>query len=276
MRKAEKHRLELLPLFQRFLTSSDAVPLRQYLLRHSALPGRRANLELAEAFGDAVEEMAQMHAQVLWLLCCELTCINVESAPVNEPREFLPFCGAIGIGALGATCPDLVTQALDRLQVLAGDPRWRMREAVCFGLQRMLLSRFEAVMGKLERWVQAGSPLELRAAAVAVAHPPLLKRREVAERALKLHASIFDHLVRTPPTERREDAFRVLRKGLAFTLSVVVAAQPDEGFALLHTLASVGDSDVHWVLRQNLKKRRLSKAHPERVQAVNDRMRQRT
>jgi hypothetical protein len=217
-----------------------------------------------------------MHMQALWRLCYELTSVDTETAPVDEPGEFLPFCGAIGVGALGATCPDVTAQALDRLLNLAGDPRWRMREAVCFGMQRMLLRRFESMMSMLEQWVQAGSPLALRAAAAAVAHPPLLMRPEAAGRALKLHASIFDHLARTPPTERREDAFRVLRQGLAFTLSVVVAHQPDEGFALMHTLAGVDDSDLRWILRQNLKKRRLSKAYPERVQAVSDRLLQHT
>jgi hypothetical protein len=43
----------------------------------------------------------------------------------------------------------------------------------------------------------------------------------------------------------------VLRQALGFTISVVVAAGD---FALLEDMASSGDPDLRWVVRENLKK----------------------
>ena len=52
------------------------------------------------------------------------------------------------------------------------------------------------------------------------------------------------------------ELFTLLR---AKKLSVVTAAAPEEGFALMYESASWGDNDVTWILRENLKKKRLAK-----------------
>jgi len=40
---------------------------------------------------------------------------------------------------------------------------------------------------------------------------------------------------------------------------VVVAVTPERGFALMRECARWGDADINWVLRENLKKKRLAK-----------------
>ena len=60
----------------------------------------------------------------------------------------------------------------------------------------------------------------------------------------------------------------MLRKGLGYTLSVVVAAAPGEGFALLRRLAGTADRDLARVLRSNLAKGRLIRDHAIEVEAV--------
>jgi hypothetical protein len=40
---------------------------------------------------------------------------------------------------------------------------------------------------------------------------------------------------------------------------VLAAAEPEAGFALLERWADGGDPDVAWVLRENLKKKRLAR-----------------
>lgn len=60
----------------------------------------------------------------------------------------------------------------------------------------------------------------------------------------------------------------MLRQGLGFSLSVVVAASPQEGFGLLRRLAAVPDRDLAWVLRSNLGKGRLARGYAREVEAV--------
>jgi hypothetical protein len=48
---------------------------------------------------------------------------------------------------------------------------------------------------------------------------------------------------------------------------VVAAATPEKGFALMRECAGWGDPVVNWLLRENLKKKRLAKftEHAEKV-----------
>jgi hypothetical protein len=52
-------------------------------------------------------------------------------------------------------------------------------------------------------------------------------------------------------------------------VSVVVAAAPEVGFPLMRVWAAWDDPDVTWVLRENLKKKRLAQ-WPERITEIQD------
>lgn len=268
MGKKENHEQDLAPLLDEFTSTGHAARLEAYLLSGSNLPGPRGNLELAAAFGDAIEAHAAKATGVqdLWHLCAAMAQIPAAEAPVNDPREFLPFCGAVGLGAIASVRVGSLEATLASLRSLAGDPRWRMREGVVFALQRLMAAHQERTLAALESWVTAGAPLQMRAAAATVAEPALLQDRETALAALQLHRDIFHHLVRLE--ERRSDPFRTLRKGLGYTLSVVVCAVPGEGFAFLTQLAASGDPDVRWIVRQNLRKNRLVKGFPRDLQVI--------
>jgi hypothetical protein len=273
MGKTERHRQDLQVLLNASgetiePAGSGVADLRAYLVANSALPGRRANLELAAAFSDVVADHAAAGDESVWELCANLTSISAEEAPVNAPEEFLPFCGAQGLGAIGAVVTERFDAALGALQRLASDPRWRTREAVCFGLQRLLVRRRDDTLEALRGWVGDGHFLEMRAAAAAVAEPALLTDYASASTALQLHRMIFDQVLAAK--DRRAEDFGTLRKGLAFTLSVVVHALPDEGFAYVGELARSQDPDVMWILSQNLRKNRLVKNHPREVAAMRE------
>jgi hypothetical protein len=255
-----------------FLNTGDPGLLTGHLAEHSNLPGPRGNIELAQAFADAAASRAAASdvdprcgapaSARLWALCLDMTAVSADGAPVNHPREFIPFCGAVGLGALGAVAEACGETALRALRALANDPRWRMREAVCFGLQRLLAAHPRQTVAALHTWV-TGSWLELRAAAAAIAHPELLHDPDLARSALSLHQQIVDRVLQAP--NRRDRGFRTLRQGLGYTLSVVVRAVPDEGFAWMTRLAGTGDTDVRWIVRQNLRKKRLTRSFPRRT-----------
>ena len=52
----------------------------------------------------------------------KLTQFSPFEAPVNSPKEFLVFCGARGVGALGASQATF-QKAMSRLKELASDPQ---------------------------------------------------------------------------------------------------------------------------------------------------------
>ena len=266
MNKKDSYQQDLTPLFDRFFANGDDDHLKDYIAANSNLPGPRGNLELAAAFGEKIGEYAKDNPQKPWQLCADMASIPASEATVNNPRELIPFCGVIGIGTLGSVCPEFFGEALAMLKNLANDPRWRMREAVPMALQKLLAKRGQETLHELDNWTQ-GSWLEMRAAAAAVADPPLLKNRGIAWSALQLHHKIFER-VQLLTTGRKTEDFKALKKGLAYTLSVVVCAVPQEGFELMAQLASSADGDIRWIVRENLKKNRLVKNFPTEIQAI--------
>jgi len=263
MGKKEYHKAELLDLFDEWSRTGEAETLLQYLVQHSNLPGPRANLELAAAFGELVASRSKRENQKLWELVAKMTQVAADEAAVNAPREFIPFCGAIGVGAVGAVSAPRFDAALVALKRLANDPRWRVREAVCFGMQRLLSARAQDALRALDRWVADGALLEMRAVAATVAEPGLLKDAQFAMAALELHRKVFDRVLSIQ--ERKCEDFKTLRKALGYTLSVVVQALPQEGFRFMAQLIQLHDPDLTWIVKQNLKKNRLVKQFPQQV-----------
>jgi hypothetical protein len=214
-----------------------------YLLAHSGLPGPRGNLELAAA----VAEEADGEQLRRW------AAIDAAAAPFGSADEFLPVCGVVGLGRLVAEGD---RSLLPELRRLASDPRWRVREAVAMALQRVGDADFAVALAEAEAWA-GGSALERRASVAALCEPRLLRPAEHARAVLALLARVTEQLPSLP--ERNSDAFRVLRQALGYGWSVAIVALPDEGRAAFEQLLASDDRDIRWVVRENLKKRRLDR-----------------
>jgi hypothetical protein len=231
MGKVEEYREKL-----RTLDSWDA-----FLMQESRLPDPRANLELA--FAVALEGSADQ-----FLRYAEVNC---EAAAPNTPAEFMAFCGVLGLGYLTArgegTC-------LPMLRKSAADPRWRIREAVALGLQEYGRASMGSLLEVMEEWSR-GSLWERRAVVAALCEPGLLRERQCASRVLGILDDITASMLEE--RDRRSEAFRVLRKGLAYGWSVAVAAQPSIGKSRMERWIRSQDADVRWIMKQNLKKNRL-------------------
>ena len=272
MSKKDAYKRELAPLLAALCEPGEHEALSTYLLEHSNLPGPRGNLELAAAFAELTAEQVLESPEPMWRCCVQLTGLSVEEAPANDPREFLAFCGTQVIGAIGSVSSDHFHEAMTRLHTAASDSRWRIREAVAMGLQHLLARERDRTLAELAAWVQPGAWLAMRAVAAGVAEPPLLRDTQTARAALTLHRKIFEELQTAGPQERASAAFKTLRQGLGYSLSVVVAALPPEGFAYLHRLAGSPDRDVQWILNENLKKARLTRNFPEEVAMIKARV----
>ncbi len=272
MTKADNYRAALAGL--------PAADWEPYILAHSNLPGPRGNLELAAAVADEGDE-AQFRR---W------ASLGPDVAPENTPGCFLAFCGVVGLGALMARstrwgeafqderaatespASDATSPAtegacrnaspLQMLRGLASDPRWRIREAVAMALQRWGDADMDALLDAMVDWAQGG-PLEQRAAAAALCEPRLLKNSAHAAAVLRILDEMTTSI--TQVTDRKSDAFKTLRQGLAYCWSVAVAALPDAGKPLMEKWLAGPDPDIRWIMWENLKKNRLTKMDAEWV-----------
>jgi hypothetical protein len=220
-----------------------------FLKKESCLPGPRGNLELAHA---AAQEGNKQQFEKL---------LSFE-AEENTPEVFLVFCGVIGLGKLAANEPML----FDRLRPYASDTRWRIREAIAAGLQLTGDQDMELLLKEMQKWSK-GNWYEKRAAAAALAEPRLLKQPKQVKQVLQILDEITASMEKAEPAQ--DESFKVLRQGMAYCWSVVVAALPDAGKPLMEKWLNSQDKDVRWMIKENLKKNRLIKLDPSWVKVCN-------
>jgi len=112
-------------------TLKSVADWEDYLMSESNLPGPRGNLELVAAVVQAHKENAR--------------------APENTPEAFLCVCGVAGLGKLLA---EGRFEFLSELRQYAGDPRWRIREAVVMALERLGRVGMDRLLEEMEVWSQ--------------------------------------------------------------------------------------------------------------------------
>jgi hypothetical protein len=266
MSKKESYREDLVDLLNEFLKTGDEEKIMEFLVSNSNLPGPRGNLELADTFAEVVEDYSIRNPQKIWELASRLTDVSPNEAPVNNPKEFLPFCGVVAIGAIGSVHATFYRKAFTFLRKLANDPRWRTREAVAMGIHKLVAKQSKNTLKGLESWIDKNEWLSMRAVAAGVAEPALLRDEQTARGALELHKKIFAQILAT--RERKSDKFKTLRQALGYSLSVVICAIPKEGFEYMQQLIDSQDADILWIIKENLKKNRLIKNFPNEVAAI--------
>lgn len=233
-RKVEEYRDQL---------RSRPRPWDAFLLEESRLPGPRANLELVHAAaeeGDRDQFLAMLEH-------------SPEQAPTGSREEFLPVCGAVGLGrCIAEGARDL----MPRLRAAASDPRWRVREGVAMALQRIGDIDFPWLMDQLQSW-RARNRLEQRAVIAGLCEPRLLTHEARVRGVLDILDAVTGSI--RAADDRRAEEFRVLRKALGYCWSVAIAADPAEGRRRFEAWITDHDPDVRWVVRENLRKKRLAR-----------------
>jgi len=223
-----------------------------FLRKESGLPGPRGNLELAYAVAE--EGNKKQFKQLLSF-----------RAEENTPEVFLVFCGVVGLGKLAANDPTLFEQ----LRKYASDARWRIREAVATGLQLAGDQNMELLLSEMQKWSK-GNWYEKWAAVAAFAEPRLLKEPKYTRKVLRILDEITASMQNAPGA--KDEAFKVLRQGMAYCWSVVVAALPEAGKPLMEKWSDSQDKDIRWMIRENLKKNRLIKMDADWVKVCNTKL----
>jgi hypothetical protein len=259
---------ELARLLDDALATGDDAALRAHLVAHSALPGPRLDLrlvaKLARAVGDVVRRR-DPPVDALVALLDGWAAMSADVVPVQQPEVILPCSAVLAYGEVGVARPDWWDDEIGKLRHAATDSRWRVREVVALAVQRLLDADWERAIRLLQAWAGDEDPLVVRAAAAAVAEPPLLRTPERATAAADVQRRAVGSLHACPADVRRSESVRVLRQALGFSVSVAVAATGD--FSLLEGMATSGDPDLRWVVRENLKKARLQR-WPQQVERV--------
>ena len=256
------------PAFGIFLGSRGKLgELRALLEKSSGLPGPRANLELAASFAAAVSRLRLEEWQ--WRFLLDGATTEEAAAPENTPGVYVVFCCLLALGALyGQGLPRPRRRAaLAAIHAAAADSRWRIREGAAQALQQIGEKDIEALKVIVEEWMTDSSWLVLRAVAAGLAHPPILTE-ETAAFSLEVSGRILAAISRAEPRDRKTEPFKILRQGAGYALSVFAAKSPAEGFTLLRKSAAVRDPDIAWIIRENLKKKRLGDRYAKEVEQV--------
>jgi hypothetical protein len=258
----ELYRADLQPLLESALQRGNTHSLEHYLVERGKLSPTYANLPMAHTFADVIGEIvaAGSHDDAVEKLLDGWANLSLAAVPVGSDREILPVVAVLSYGQVAVSRREWWRDEVAKLRRAASDGRWRIREMVAAAFQRMLDADWDRAYTDLTGWLNDDDPLVIRALAAAVAEPPILKEEHRAENALALQWLAVDWFVELPANRRRDENVRVLRQALGFTISVAVAAAPEEGFVLLERLAAKKeDKDIQWILRENLKKNRLNK-----------------
>jgi len=234
-------------------------PLEFFLREHSRLPGPRANLELANDVSNLLAASIPKNPDSVYTLINHFTNGDRQTIASNTPDEFIMLCGIIAFGTCAAVHSSWREATFDLLKHYSLNSYWRVREGVATAYQRLLAVIPEETITHLLELSTHGSYLQCRAAIAAIAEPPLMYKPEVLEAALQLHQPVLASVHAASSFDRKSEDFKALRRTLGYSLSVIAAADAERGFALMRECAAWHDTDISWILRENLKKKRLAK-----------------
>jgi hypothetical protein len=248
----------LASLVERALSGNQR-PLEFYLREQSRLPGPRANLELVQSVSNLLAAITAEQSDKVRTLLYYLISDEREKVRSNTPAEFVMLCGIVAFGACAAVQPKWRSETFELLEDSACSMLWRVREGVVMAFQCLLSAAPQETINFIVILATRENYFQQRAAIAAIAEPPLLHTPNMINTALTIQRLILERLHSAPAAARKHEDFRALRQTLGYTVSVVTAASPEKGFSLMHDCAMWGDPDINWVLRENLKKKRLAK-----------------
>lgn len=114
----------------------------------------------------------------------------------------------------------------------------------------------DLLLKEMQEWSR-GNWYEKRAAAAALAEPRLLKQSKHVKQVLRVLNQITSSMEKAENT--KDESFKVLRKTMGYCWSVAVAALPEAGKPMMEMWLNSPNTDIHWIMKENLKKNRLLK-----------------
>ena len=141
------------------------------------------------------------------------------------------------------------------------------------GLQRIGERDMVGLLEELRSWIEGG-PLERRAVVAGLCEPRLLTNEEHAAAVVAVVDEVTESLENDHAGPKGD--VRILRQGLGYCWSVAVAAAPKVGKERFERWVDSDNPDIRWIVRENLKKKRLEKVGAAWVNQLRDRVARRT
>jgi len=218
------------------------------LIQNSKLPGKRANLELLYTFANSATDQEVE-------LCYKYKYSDLN----NTPEEFIVMCGVLGYCVLNKSNPQ---NALDRIEEYAISSSWRVREAVAMGIQELALNDSKVLIETLDQWSMGNEKVK-RAIIAGLCEPKVLKNKYILENTFRYLRQFTDELSLCSVKLTEEQ--KILRKALGYAWSVAIVENESIGTSLFETLINNDNKNIRWIVKNNLKKKRLEKMNADWV-----------
>ena len=234
-------------------------PLEFYLRQNGPLSAARLNLELANDVAYLLAASVSQRREPVDSLISYFFTSERKDGASNASTEFLTLCAIIASGACAALEPDWRANTFAMLRIYADSPRLRIRGAVAIAYRHLLTADPEEAGQQLISLAYDGSYFQQCVTVVTMEEQHLLYNPSVLDIALQGVRTVLEHVQSAPVSVRKRKDFYALRQALGYMLSVVTVIAPSQGFALMRECATWNDPDITWILRENLKKKRLAR-----------------
>jgi hypothetical protein len=231
----------------------------------SGLPGTRMNGNLAQAFATECVGLGKASDR----LAFEMALLSPEAAPGASPREFLPVCGTLALGARAAherKDPKLQKRVMAILHEASEDMRFRVREIVPVALARIGAAVGDPLVHELAAWMDGF--FHATAALLAMAQPEFLAAIK-DEEALLLR---LDEAYALARNAARSTSRYPGRKALIEALSTAPVAFCGRigvpAFAHLERWSNTEDPELRGAIEAVLRSQKLVTRHAAEVKRV--------
>lgn len=248
------------------LKNKQNIALKEFILSESSLPGRMGNLTLIKVVAENMT-LNQVNPLDWYPIFSEWLSITSDG---NDPYTDVLLTGLESLGAIYQFASEEMKKEIDALlHQSLNDPRWRVREIVTESYKWIGTNAFTNLTTSFDiLLLNEPTPLEIRGILATIAHPNLLKTTEQLAYAQKIMSNAFDYFIHFDSTKFSMDDKKILQKGLAFAPSVIVSCSPNIGFDYFDELITLDNQAITRLIKENLKKKRLSQSFPDEVQKL--------
>jgi hypothetical protein len=238
--------------------TSGARPLYTELVKHSRLPGTRANLELAEAFAASCASIGKKSDALI----TTMVRMDADAAPGATELEFLPLCGVYAAGFRAAHDPH-ADEMFALLHDAAEDLRFRVRDAVVVALSKVGAIRGDALVAEVEPWMDGF----FHAAAVlrALVSQSWLTKVDDGEAASALLGTAFRTLDGAARSASRYPGFKALVEAFRAAPELLALRFGAPVFAVLESFASCKDPHLRDLVVESIAPAKLASRFPEDI-----------
>jgi hypothetical protein len=145
-------------------------------------------------------------------LVAELVAMDERRAPPRSTMEFLPLVGAFCLASRALAAPALEPE-LDRLRLMAEDPRHLVREGVVLALVAIGGERSDELVAAFASWMAMYLPASV--ALTALATKPWADQVGSVDRVMARFDEAFSLVENAPRADRRSQGYRALLETLS-------------------------------------------------------------